>query len=253
MSVGAFSHRFTMPAADLKTLISRTQFAISTEETRYYLNGIFMHAVEDKGRQMLRGVATDGHRLARAQVSAPAGSDGMPGIIVPRKTVGAFEKLLESGEVSLDVSDNKIRMEVGNVILLSKLIDGTFPDYNRVIPKENNIVAIADTDLIKAATDRVSTISSERGRAVKMTFKGHNLHLEVSNPDSGSAEDDVEIDYPIDQTELTIGFNAKYINDILTNIQSKRARINLADPGSPTIVKDEEGDETLYVLMPMRV
>ncbi|WPE19866.1 DNA polymerase III subunit beta [Shinella zoogloeoides] len=253
MGVGEFSHSFSMPSAQLKTLIARTKFAISTEETRYYLNGIFMHTVDDKGQKVLRAVATDGHRLARAQTDAPPGSGEMPAVIVPRKTVGEFEKVLGDDEAHIDVSDTKIRLRCGDVILLSKLIDGTFPDYGRVIPTQNNIVALADTDAIRAATDRVATISSERGRAVKMTFAENNLHLEVTNPDSGSAEDDVAIDFPDDQPPLQIGFNAKYINDILVNVQSKRARISLADSGSPTVIRDEEGEETLYVLMPMRV
>ncbi|NEI71053.1 DNA polymerase III subunit beta [Rhizobium lusitanum] len=253
MSAGKFTHSFQIAAADLKMLISRTQFAISTEETRYYLNGIFMHTVEDMGRDVLRAVATDGHRLARAQIAAPSGASGMPGIIIPRKTVGAFEKLLDAGVASIDVSENKIRLQSGDVVLLSKLIDGTFPDYTRVIPTKNNLIAIADSDKIRAATDRVSTISSERGRAVKMTFDENNLHLEVNNPDSGSADDDVEIDFPTDQPSIEIGFNAKYVNDILVNIQSKRARISLSDPGSPTLIQDEDGPDVLYVLMPMRV
>lgn len=253
MNVGTFAHTFSLPAASLKMMIARTKFAISTEETRYYLNGIFMHTTEDAGRLVLRAVATDGHRLARAQVEAPSGAAGLGGVIIPRKTVGELEKLLDAGEVLIEVSDSKIRVQRGDVVLLSKLIDGTFPDYTRVIPQTNNIIAIADSDLIRAATDRVSTISSERGRAVRMTFSDGNLHLDVNNPDHGAAEDDVEIDYPSDQPELQIGFNAKYVNDILANIQSKRARINLQDSGSPTVIRDEEGDDTLYVLMPMRV
>ncbi len=254
MSVGSFTHSFSLPASQLKKLISRTQFAISTEETRYYLNGIFFHATEDKGRDVLRGVATDGHRLALANVEQPDGAAGMPGIIIPRKTVGELDKMLEGEkEVFLEVSDSKIRLTIGDAIISSKLIDGTFPDYRRVIPTENNVVAIADTKAISTATDRVSTISSERGKAVKMTFSAGNLHLEVNNPDSGAAEDDVEIDFDAELPQLQIGFNSKYVNDILGNIQSKRARFHLQDAGSPTIIKDEEGDDTLYVLMPMRV
>lgn len=252
MIVGAFSHSFNVPAADLRKLIQRTQFAISTEETRYYLNGIFFHTIEHLGREYFRGVATDGHRLARAQVPAPAGAVGMPGIIIPKKTVSEFEKLLDgNGNVSLEVSDSKIRLTVGDIEITSKLIDGTFPDYQRVIPSGNNKVAIADTKAIATATDRVATISSERGRAVKFTFTDGNLHLDVANPDSGNAEDDIDVAYGGD--ELMIGFNARYVLDILSNVQSDKARFMLDDPGSPTIIKDEEGDDVLYVLMPMRV
>lgn len=253
MSVGAFSHSFTLPVADLKKIIGRTKFAMSTEETRYYLNGIYLHVTDELGRMVLRSVATDGHRLARADVDLPDGASGMPGIIVPRKTVDEFDKVLEGDEATLEISENKVRLTVGNVVLTSKNIDGVYPDYIRVIPRENNLVAIADTVSIQKATDRVSTVSSERGRAVKMIFDAGNLHLHVSNPDSGSADDDVEIDYPADQERIEIGLNAKYVNDILGNIQSKKARIQLMDAGSPVVIRDEEGDDTLYVCMPMRV
>lgn len=252
MNVGAFANTFEMPGSDLRKLIVRTQFAISTEETRYYLNGIYLHAIEVAGRPTLRAVSTDGHRLARADVAAPNGSGGMPGVIVPRKTVGELDKILDgAGEITLEVSESKIRIRAGDIVITSKLIDGTFPDYQRVIPMANNIVAIVDTKAISEAADRVSTVSSERGRAVRMTFTGGNLRMDVNSPDNGAAQDDVEIDYDAD--ELQIGFNAQYVQDILKNIQSKRARINLADAGSPTIIRDEEGDDTLYVLMPMRV
>lgn len=252
LNVGTFSNTFTMPAADLKKLIGRTQFAISTEETRYYLNGIFLHATEELGRPVLRAVATDGHRLARADVVQPDGAAGMPGVIVPRKTVGEFDKILDgSGDVTVEVSDSKVRLTVGTTVITSKIIDGQFPQYEKVIPNANNKVAIADADAIKAAADRVSTISSERGRAVKMSFTSGNLHLFVSNPDSGNAEDDVEIDY--DAEDLDIGFNAAYVAIILSNIQSKRARIVLGDAGSPVIVKDDEDSDILYLCMPMRV
>jgi len=253
MSVGAFSHSFTVPVADLKKIIGRTKFAMSTEETRYYLNGIYLHAAEELGRNVLRSVATDGHRLARADVALPEGASGMPGVIVPRKTVEEFDKALEGDEATLEISENKVRLTVGNMVLTSKNIDGVFPQYERVIPRENNLIAIADADAIRKAADRVSTVSSERGKAVKMTFADNNLHMEVRNPDSGSAEDDVDIDYPVDQDRIEIGFNSKYCADILNNIQSKRARIQLMDAGSPTVIKDEEGGDTLYVLMPMRV
>lgn len=253
MSVGAFSHSFTLPVADLKKIIGRTKFAMSTEETRYYLNGIYLHACNELGRDVLRSVATDGHRLARADVALPDGASGMPGIIVPRKTVDEFDKVLEGDEATLEISENKVRLTVGNVVLTSKNIDGVYPQYERVIPRENNIVAIADAVAIKAAADRVSTVSSERGKAVKITFARNNLHMEVRNPDSGTAEDDVDIDYPSDQEKVEIGLNARYLNDILGNIQSKRARIQLMDAGSPVVIRDEEGDDTLFVCMPLRI
>ncbi len=140
LTAGDFSHGFALTGADIRKLIDATQFAISTEETRYYLNGIYLHTVDAGSGLQFRAVATDGHRLAQAEVPAPSGSAGMPGIIVPRKTVGEIQKLLENPEanVQVELSDTKIRLTTGSVILTSKLIDGTFPDYGRVIPQNND-------------------------------------------------------------------------------------------------------------------
>src|SRR5690606_29586385 len=136
LSAGEFSHVFRMDSQELKKLIDRTQFAISTEETRYYLNGIYFHVIEAGGRLRLRAVATDGHRLARSEMEAPAGAEGMPGVIIPRKTVAELHKLVDEPDIKVvvELSDSKIRFTIGQVVLTSKLIDGTFPDYQRVIP-----------------------------------------------------------------------------------------------------------------------
>ncbi|RVQ01749.1 DNA polymerase III subunit beta, partial [Sinorhizobium meliloti] len=188
LTAGTFSHSFRLKAPDLKMLIDRTQFAISTEETRYYLNGIFVHTVESNGDLKLRAVATDGHRLARADVEAPSGSEGMPGIIIPRKTVSELQKLLDSPDVvvTVEVSDAKIRLTIGSIVMTSKLIDGTFPDYQRVIPASNDKELRVDCQSFSQAVDRVSTISSERGRAVKLALADGQMTLTVNNPDSGS-------------------------------------------------------------------
>ncbi|MCO6187339.1 DNA polymerase III subunit beta [Rhizobium sp. L1K21] len=253
LTAGTFSHTFKLPAASLKMLIDRTQFAISTEETRYYLNGIFMHTVEAEGDLKLRAVATDGHRLARADVTAPSGSEGMPGIIVPRKTVGELQKLVDGldADVLIEISDAKIRMTAGPIILTSKLIDGTFPDYQRVIPSGNDKEMRIDTKSFQNAVDRVSTISSERGRAVKLALSDGQMTLTVNNPDSGSATDEVPAGY--DSDPLEIGFNAKYLLDITSQLSGEQAIFLFSDPGSPTLVRDTASDDALYVLMPMRV
>ncbi len=253
LNAGTFSHSFKVKGSDLKMLIDRTQFAISTEETRYYLNGIFMHTVEAGGDLKLRAVATDGHRLARADVVAPSGSEGMPGIIIPRKTVGELQKLVDGveGDVSVEISDAKIRVTTGPIVMTSKLIDGTFPDYQRVIPAGNDKEMRVDCATFQAAVDRVSTISSERGRAVKLAIADGQLTLTVNNPDSGSATDEVPVGY--DNDPLEIGFNAKYLLDITQQLSGGEAVFLLADPGSPTVVRDVAGDDALYVLMPMRV
>ncbi len=253
LTAGTFSHTFNLPGASLKMLIDRTQFAISTEETRYYLNGIFMHTVESEGDLKLRAVATDGHRLARADVTAPSGSEGMPGIIVPRKTVGELQKLVDGldSDVLIEISDAKMRMTAGPIILTSKLIDGTFPDYQRVIPAGNDKEMRIDTKSFQNAVDRVSTISSERGRAVKLALSDGQMTLTVNNPDSGSATDEVPAGYESDPLE--IGFNAKYLLDITSQLSGDEAIFLFADPGSPTLVRDTASDDALYVLMPMRV
>jgi len=253
LTAGEFSHTFRVPSSDLKALIDRTQFAISTEETRYYLNGIFLHTIEEGGDLKLRAVATDGHRLARSDVTAPAGSEGMPGIIIPRKTVGELQKLVDDPDLSVTVelSEAKIRFTIAGVLLTSKLIDGTFPDYQRVIPSGNDKELTIDCVSFTAAVDRVSTISSERGRAVKLALDDGLLTLTVNNPDSGSATEELPVGYKSDPLE--IGFNARYLLDITAQFNTTEAVFMLADPGSPTLVRESGDESTVYVLMPMRV
>ena len=189
LSAGSFSHIFRLDSTALKGLIDKTQFAISTEETRYYLNGIFLHTLETGGKLKLRSVATDGHRLARAEIDAPAGSEGMPGIIIPRKTVSELQKLVDDPDVAVttELSDTKIRFTIGSVVLTSKLIDGTFPDYERVIPTGNNKILAVDCRQFRDAVDRVSTISSEKSRAVKLSLNGDAMTLSAPSADAGTA------------------------------------------------------------------
>jgi DNA polymerase-3 subunit beta len=253
MTAGDLSHRFSIGASDLKSLIEKTKFAISTEETRYYLNGIYLHEVSGPGGERLRAVATDGHRLAQAEIPRPDGAAGMPGVIVPRKTVLELSKLIEdlSGEVEIALSNSKIQFRFDSLVLTSKLIDGTFPDYERVIPRHNDKVLAVDTRLFAEAVDRVSTISSEKGRAVKLNIASGRLILSVNNPESGSAEEEIVADYQADP--LDIGFNSRYLLDIAAQFKGESASFRLADAGSPTIISDAEDERALYVLMPMRV
>ncbi len=253
LAAGEMTHSFKLAAGDLKRLIDKTQFAISTEETRYYLNGIYLHTAGDAKAPTLRAVATDGHRLAQCELPLPEGASGMPGIIVPRKTVGEVQRLIENseGEVEVELSAGKIRFTIGNVVLVSKLIDGTFPDYGRVIPLNNDKSLVVDKKEFEAAVDRVSTVASERGRAVKLSISGGKLMLSVTNPDSGSATEEVEVDY--ESEPLDIGFNSRYLLDIAAQIEGEVAVLKLADPGSPTLIQDKDSKGALYVLMPMRV
>jgi DNA polymerase III subunit beta len=253
LAAGEMAHRFNTVTGELKRLIEKTQFAISTEETRYYLNGIYLHTLDSDGTPVLRAVATDGHRLARVDTAAPAGSQGMPGVIVPRKAVSEIVKLLDDAgdEVGIELSATKIRLTLGPIVLTSKLIDGTFPDYQRVIPSGNDKHLIVDRADFAGAVDRVSTISSERGRAVKLSVADRRLTLSVTNPDSGSAIEELEADY--DAAPIDIGFNARYLLDIASQLDGDTALFKLADSGSPTLIQDREGASALYVLMPMRV
>lgn len=253
LAAGDLPHQFSVDAKALNRLMDKAKFAISTEETRYYLNGIYLHVSDTSEGAKLRSVATDGHRLARVEMDAPKGSEAMPGVIVPRKTVLELSRLIEDGEgeVEVAVSDAKIRFAVNGAVLTSKLIDGTFPDYSRVIPEGNDKVLSVNTRDFAQAVDRVSTISTEKSRAVKLNLESDRLQLTVTNPESGNASEELLVDYGSEPIE--IGFNARYLLDITSQLESDEARFLLADSGAPTIVSDASDEAALYVLMPMRV
>ncbi|WP_095011291.1 DNA polymerase III subunit beta [Tsuneonella mangrovi] len=247
---------FEIPAKTLADLIDRTRFAISTEETRYYLNGIFFH-VSDEEQPVLKAAATDGHRLARFTIPRPEGAEGMPDVIVPRKAVAELRKLLDEaldGNVQVDLSASKIRFTLGGeggVVLTSKLIDGTFPDYSRVIPTGNDKLLKLDPRSLYEGVDRVATIATEKTRAVKMGLENDKVTLSVTSPDNGTAAEEVPADYRAEGFE--IGFNANYLKDILHQIDSDTVEMHLADAGAPTLIRQDEKSPALYVLMPMRV
>ncbi|MCB9987773.1 MAG: DNA polymerase III subunit beta [Rhodospirillales bacterium] len=243
---------FTLPAADLRALIDRTKFAMSTEETRYYLNGIYVHEADQEGVKVLRAVATDGHRLARFEMPLPAGAEGMPGVIIPRKAVGELRKLAEEAadSIQISLSESKVRFAFDHIVLTSKLIDGTFPNYEQVIPSGNDKIVEINPKLFSSAIDRVSTISDGKSRAVKLTLHGNTMTLSANSPESGSATEDLEIH---GNDNLEIGFNAKYLLDITSQIEGDGCRLTLADAASPTIIQDTSDNSALYVLMPLRV
>lgn len=252
IGAGDLPTSFSLPAADLRALIDRTKFAMSTEETRYYLNGIYLHEAEQEGVPVLRAVATDGHRLARFEMPLPEGAKGMPGIIIPRKAIGELRKLSEDAAdaISITLSENKIRFAFDHIILTSKLIDGTFPDYQRVIPEGNDKIVEVDSKLLTAAVDRVSTISDGKSRAIKINMNGKLMTISASSAEAGSATEEVEVN---GETDIEIGFNAKYLLDITSQIEGEGCRFTLADPASPTIIQDNSDPSALYVLMPLRV
>jgi DNA polymerase-3 subunit beta len=250
---GEYPVNFTVRAADLRALIDRTKFAMSTEETRYYLNGIFVHAAQNEGVAVLRAVSTDGHRLARFEMPLPEGAQSMPGVIIPRKTVLEIRKLLEEAadSITIKLSENKISFAFDHIVLTSKLIDGTFPDYQRVIPAGNDKVVEVDPRLFSSAIDRVSTISDGKSRAVKITINGKTMTLSANSAESGSATEELEVQSETNAME--IGFNARYLLDITSQIDSEGCRMTLSDPSSPTIIQDTSDPSSLYVLMPLRV
>ena len=253
---GELPTSFELPARELAEMIDRTRFAISTEETRYYLNGIFLH-VSDEARPVLKAAATDGHRLARYTLDRPEGAEGMPDVIVPRKAVGELRKLLEEAldsNVQIDLSASKIRFALGGeggVVLTSKLIDGTFPDYSRVIPTGNDKLLRLDPKAFFQGVDRVATIATEKTRAVKMGLDEDKVTLSVTSPDNGTAAEEIAAEYKSEGFE--IGFNANYLKDILGQIDSDTVELHLADAGAPTLIRRDENSPALYVLMPMRV
>ncbi|HEV7266193.1 MAG TPA: DNA polymerase III subunit beta [Falsiroseomonas sp.] len=255
MTEGKLPHKFALPAGQLRELIDRTRFAISTEETRYYLNGIYLHATEASGAKVLRAVATDGHRLARVEEQLPGGADGMPGVIIPRKTVNELRKLAEEvqDEIAVALSDTKIRFTLGPVQLTSKLIDGTFPEYERVIPRGNDkVLRVSKKDFAEAVA-RVAGISSERSRPVKLSVDRNHLLLSAASPELGQAQEELDgeaVSY--ESSPIEIGFQARYLNDITDQI-ADQVEFRFSDGSAPTIVTDSAKPEALYVLMPMRV
>jgi DNA polymerase-3 subunit beta len=258
MSSDGLSPPVSVDTAGLMRLIDRTRFAISTEETRYYLTGIYLHTLVENGREILRAVATDGHRLALADMPAPEGAAGAPGVIVPRKTIQEARRLLEDSGETIDVllSQQKARFDFGRASLTSKVIDGSFPDYTRVIPRDNTRIMTVDNALFAAAVDRVATISSEKSRSVKLSAERGRVVLTVRNMETGQAVEELEVDY--DGEPFEIGFNARYLLDVTAQIGGELMEFRFADrPGSatmldPVLVIDPTDPHVQYVLMPLR-
>ena len=253
MAEGDLAHKFSITPSECKALLEKTRFAISTEETRYYLNGVYLHAATNQGAAVLRAVATDGHRLARMEVGLPEGAEEIPGVIIPRKTINELYKLVEAGgdKVEISMSESKIRFALGGAVLVSKLIDGTFPDYERVIPTGNDKVMEVGRKEFSSAVDRVSVITSEKSRGIKLALSGSKLTLSASSAEQGTASEELSVSYGADGVE--IGFNSRYLLDMMAQVEGDTAQFVFADSASPTIVRDPADVGALYVIMPMRV
>jgi DNA polymerase-3 subunit beta len=253
MTSTEYSCNFAAPAPVLRRLFDKSKFAISTEETRYYLNGVYMHIADGENGRVLRCVATDGHRLARIDAPMPDGAETMPGVIVPRKTVGEMRKLLEDDDttIAVSVSETKVRFATPEITLTSKVIDGTFPDYTRVIPTANSRKLEVDASEFARAVDRVATVSSERSRAVKLALDEDRLILSVNAPDSGAAEEELAVAYGDERLE--IGFNAKYLLEIASQVDRENAVFMFNSAADPTMMREGGDTSAVYVVMPMRV
>lgn len=253
MASSEYASNFSVPAARLRRLFDKSKFAISTEETRYYLNGVYMHVSDADGGKVLRCVATDGHRLARIDADLPDGASEMPGVIVPRKTVGELRKLLDHDDlaIAVSVSETKVRFATPDITLTSKVIDGTFPDYTRVIPQGNTRKLEVDASDFAKAVDRVATVSSERSRAVKLQLDEDRMILSVNAPDSGAAEEELAVAYGDERLE--IGFNAKYLLEIASQVDRENAVFLFNSSGDPTLMREGNDQSAVYVVMPMRV
>ena len=253
MATSEYDSNFMIAPNVLQRLFEKSKFAMSTEETRYYLNGVYFHIADKSEGKTLRAVATDGHRLAQIDADLPADLTEMPGVIVPRKTVGELRAIVESDDsnISISVSETKIRFQNSYMTLTSKVIDGSFPDYTRVIPKDNNKRLEVDAAYFAQSVDRVSTISSERARAVKLNLQKNQLVLSVNSPDSGAADEELIVDY--DDEELEIGFNAKYLQEISAQVDGNNALFLFNTSSDPVLMQEATDESAVYVVMPMRV
>ncbi len=250
------STNFVISADELSRMIDKTKFAISNEETRYYLNGIFFHKAESNSIKFLRAVATDGHRLAQYDIPLPQGADEITGIIIPKKTVFELRKVLDDadGDVSVSLNENKIKFSFNNLKIISKVIDGTFPDYTKVIPQNNDKKFKTNNSELKNAIDRVSAVAineETKSKAIKLTIENNKLNLSVESQSKGSAKEEIDISYSNEKVD--IGFNSRYLMDICNEVDGNEIDVNLLDSISPAIILDKTDENLFFVLMPMRI
>lgn len=256
ISTDDLSTKFVLSATELKRMIDKTKFAISNEETRYYLNGIFFHRTQKNSIDILRAVATDGHRLAQYDIPLPQGANDMNGIIIPKKTILELRRVLDdaSGDINIELNENKVRFSFNDIQITSKVIDGTFPDYTKVIPSSNDKIIITKNDELKKSIERVSAVAINeevKSKAIKIFFESNKLLLNVDSTSRGSAVEEIDISYEQDKVE--IGFNSRYLIDICNEIDGEKITLKLLDSTSPAIILDESDENLFFVLMPMRI
>jgi len=237
----------------LYKLIDKTKFAISNEETRYFLNGLYFNITSENNKTLITLVGTDGHRLSKFSHEIDQHVDQMTGVIIPKKTINELSKLLSDldKEIEIIISSNKIIFLINELVFISKLIDGTFPDYKRVIPIDNNNVIEIGREKLLSAVDRVSTIANDKSPVVKFKLLKNILNLNTINNDNSTATEDLSFNYEGDQFE--IGFNSKYIMDIVNNLEDEMITLKFKNGSSPIIAQEKSNSNLIYVLMPMRV
>ncbi len=243
----------TVNGQDILKLINKTKFAISNEETRYFLNGLYFNILLKNEISMITFVGTDGHRLATSTLTKKNLLNELNGVIIPKKTINELSKLLSenNNDIDINISSNKIIFYIDNLILISKLIDGNFPDYTKVIPKNNNNFLIINRSNLLAAVDRVSTISNEKSPSIKFKLLKNLVNLSTINNENSTATEDIISKYEGD--EIEIGFNSRYIMDILDNLEGEEIKISFNNNATPIIAEEQNSSEVVYVLMPMRV
>ena len=248
--------KFILSSSELIRMIDKTKFAISNEETRYYLNGIFLHKTQKNSIDILRAVATDGHRLAQYDIPLPQGAEEMTGLIIPKKTILELRRILDdaSGDINIQLNENKIKFSFSELNIISKVIDGTFPDYTKVIPQNNDKTFTTNNAELKSAVDRVSAVAineETKSKAIKLSIESNKLLLSVDSSSKGSANEEIDLDYNKERVE--IGFNSRYLVDICNEIDGEEVSINLLDSISPAIILDKSDENLFFVLMPMRI
>ena len=248
--------QFVLSATELKRMIDKTKFAISNEETRYYLNGVFLHQTQKNSIDILRAVATDGHRLAQYDIPLPQGAKDMNGIIIPKKMIQELRRVLDdaTGDINIQLNENKIKFSFNNMQIISKVIDGTFPDYTKVIPQSNDKSITTNNEELKKAIDRVSAVAineETKSKAIKLIIESNKISLSVDSSSRGSAIEEIDLDYNNEKVE--IGFNSRYLIDICNEIDGDKINLKFLNSTSPAIILDNTDENLFFVLMPMRI
>ena len=244
--------KFEVTPQKLLRLLNKTKISISNDETRHYLNGIYLHKAKLENKSFLCGVSTDSHRLSSSSLEIDSDIN-IESIILPKKTIFQLISLLEQTNKPVKISSNKskIKFEMDIGILISKVIDGRFPDYNKVVPKDNNKILEIKLNEFKNSIERVTTVSSDRKEALKMSLTKNSVQLSVNSPNSGEGTEVINAKFNSD--DLNISFNSRYLMDIASQIENEMIVINLKDPGSPVLIRDFSDKNSFHVIMPMKI